>query len=87
MTYAATFSPELTSSVDFMYKNQMTVADNVTDYGPYEYVSRAAAAKFYAYFAINVLGKKEDESLSCSFGDIKKVVKDVRELIVKSCRL
>ena len=84
---STTVSAELESAVEFMMDNGMTSAKDVASYGPYETVTRAAAAKFYANFAKNVLKSNADISKSCAFGDISNVVSDIQTAIMDSCQL
>ena len=76
------------NAVSWLYTNGYTIFSNTKDYQPNNYMRRDEAAKFFVKVAEG-LGKTEyvKTASECSFSDLNDGHADLKDVMVKSCRL
>ena len=75
-------------AVSWLYDNGYTIFSNTRDYQPTNYMRRDEAAKFFVKVAEG-LGKTDyvKSASECTFSDLNDGHADLRDIVVKSCRL
>ncbi|AKH32478.1 hypothetical protein XF24_00113 [candidate division SR1 bacterium Aalborg_AAW-1] len=75
-------------AVSWLYNNGYTIFSNTRDYQPNNYMRRDEAAKFFVKVAEG-LGKTDyvKTASECSFSDLDDGHADLKDVMVKSCRL
>ena len=62
---------EFKKALSFLYVYDMTVFNAIAEFDPYRTLTREEAAKIFSNFAMNVLCRKPDESLTIQYGDVE----------------
>ncbi len=57
------------------------------EFHPNDYFTREQAAKFFSQFAVKVMGKTPNSSVSCNFEDINQADSTLKTDIITSCQL
>ena len=75
-------------AVSWLYNNGYTIFSNTRDYKPDNYMRRDEAAKFFVKVAEG-MGKTDyvKSASECSFSDLDDGHADLKDVMVKSCRL
>ena len=78
----------LDNAILWWYSRWLTIFDTISSYQPNNYMRRDEAAKLYSKFA-KIAGKTEyTKSVSeCQFDDLNDAHKDLKDIVVESCRL
>ena len=76
-----TVSPEFLDALTVLYMYDMTMFSTVDAFGPYRSLSRQEAAKMLSNFAMNVLCRTPDTTLSTKYDDIRGVDPSLRPYI------
>ena len=80
-------SEEFKKALSFLRSYEMTMFDNVDGFDPYRNLSREEAAKIFSNFAINVLCRKPDMSLSVKYSDIENANPTLKPYITLAYQL
>ena len=80
-------SEEFKKALSFLRSYEMTMFDNVEGFDPYRNLSREEAAKIFSNFAINVLCRKPDMSLSVKYSDVENVDPTLKPYITLAYQL
>ena len=80
-------SEEFKKALSFLRSYEMTMFDNVDGFDPYRNLSREEAAKIFSNFAINVLCRKPDMSLSVKYSDVENTNPTLKPYITLAYQL
>ena len=80
-------SEEFKKALSFLRSYEMTMFDNVDGFDPYRNLSREEAAKIFSNFAINVLCRKPDMSLSVKYSDVENANPTLKPYITLAYQL
>ena len=80
-------SEEFKKALSFLRSYEMTMFDNVEGFDPYRNLSREEAAKIFSNFAINVLCRKPDMSLSVKYSDVENTNPTLKPYITLAYQL
>ena len=80
-------SEEFKKALSFLRSYEMTMFDNVDGFDPYRNLSREEAAKIFSNFAINVLCRKPDMSLSVKYSDVENADPSLKPYITLAYQL
>ena len=80
-------SEEFKKALSFLRSYEMTMFDSVEGFAPYRNLSREEAAKIFSNFAINVLCRKPDMSLSVKYSDIENANPTLKPYITLAYQL
>ena len=80
-------SEEFKKALSFLRSYEMTMFDNVEGFDPYRNLSREEAAKIFSNFAINVLCRKPDMSLSVKYSDVENANPSLKPYITLAYQL
>ena len=78
---------ELEIAVEWMYNNNLTKFNNVSDYEPSWKLKREQAAKFFGVYASEFLWIQESSSYDCSFSDQADGHPGLWPNVIEACRL
>jgi hypothetical protein len=78
---------EFGPALSFMYTYELTKFDTVDEFGPYTNLTREQAAKLFSNFAINVLCRKPDTSLSINYTDTSNTDPSLKPYITLAYQL
>lgn len=74
-------SEEFKQALTFLYAYEMTMFRSIDEYDPYRKISRQEAAKMLSQFAMNVLCRKPQTTLSTNYTDMEGVDLTLRSYI------
>ena len=80
-------SEEFKKALSFLRSYEMTMFDSVDSFAPYRNLSREEAAKIFSNFAINVLCRKPDMSLSVRYSDVENANSTLKPYITLAYQL
>ena len=80
-------SEEFKKALSFLRSYEMTMFDSVDGFDPYRNLSREEAAKIFSNFAINVLCRKPDMSLSVKYSDVENANPTLKPYITLAYQL
>ena len=80
-------SEEFKKALSFLRSYEMTMFDSVDSFDPYRNLSREEAAKIFSNFAINVLCRKPDMSLSVKYPDVENADPSLKPYITLAYQL
>jgi len=80
-------SEEFKKALSFLRSYEMTMFDSVDGFAPKRNLSREEAAKIFSNFAINVLCRKPDMSLSVKYSDIENANPTLKPYITLAYQL
>ena len=80
-------SEEFKKALSFLRSYEMTMFDSVDSFDPYRNLSREEAAKIFSNFAINVLCRKPDMSLSVKYSDVENADPSLKPYITLAYQL
>ena len=80
-------SEEFKKALSFLRSYEMTMFDSVDSFAPYRNLSREEAAKIFSNFAINVLCRKPDMSLSVRYSDVENANPTLKPYITLAYQL
>ena len=80
-------SEEFKKALSFLRSYEMTMFDSVEGFDPYRNLSREEAAKIFSNFAINVLCRKPDMSLSVKYSDVENADPSLKPYITLAYQL
>ena len=80
-------SEEFKKALSFLRSYEMTMFDSVDGFAPKRNLSREEAAKIFSNFAINVLCRKPDMSLSVKYSDVENVDPTLKPYITLAYQL
>ena len=80
-------SEEFKKALSFLRSYEMTMFDSVEGFDPYRNLSREEAAKIFSNFAMHVLCRKPDMSLSVKYSDVENVDPTLKPYITLAYQL
>jgi hypothetical protein len=78
---------EFKKALSFLYSYEMTMFNNVDEFAPTRTLTREEAAKLFTNFAMNVLCRTSDTSVSLDYKDMGGANDTLKPYIVKAYQL